>query len=202
MARKAVEQELNRGIILNVAREMFEAKGYQAVSMRAIAKRLGYSHGSLYYHFKDKAELFYQLVVDDFASLFHRQSQIFHINELSVEEKLRMMMDEFIRFGLKHPFQYEVMFLIQDDQLRKYTRREQSKCFDLFSRVVHAAAEEVAAHDARLFSLPRSLFMSLHGFITYCNRFNQSYEDVQQFADDHIVFLCQNVMNTLKKATA
>ena len=36
--------------------------------MRSI-RHLGYSHGSLYYHFKEKAELFYAIVMKDFNDL-------------------------------------------------------------------------------------------------------------------------------------
>lgn len=69
MPRKAVDQELSRERILEVARHLFVTKGYRAISMRSIGQQLGYSHGSLYYHFKDKAELFYALVQEDFKRL-------------------------------------------------------------------------------------------------------------------------------------
>ena len=55
--RKAVKQELTREMIMNVARNLFVQQGYQHTSMRKIATELGYSHGSIYYHFKNKAEL-------------------------------------------------------------------------------------------------------------------------------------------------
>ncbi|MFD2671172.1 TetR/AcrR family transcriptional regulator [Marinicrinis sediminis] len=197
MARKAVEQELNREIIVEVARELFATKGYQSVSMRAIAKKLGYSHGSLYYHFQDKAELFYNLVVDDFTHLFNRQMKILNDGKHSAMERLKIMMEEFIQFGLQNKFQYEIMFLIQDNDLRRYSRTEQAKCFDLFSRAVNAALEETASIEISLFSLPWSLFMSLHGFVTYCNRFDQTYDEVQKLANDHITFLCNNLLKNL-----
>lgn len=71
MARRAVEQELSRERILEAARHLFITKGYRAISMRSIGQHLGYSHGSLYYHFKEKAELFYAIVVEDFNYLGH-----------------------------------------------------------------------------------------------------------------------------------
>lgn len=55
--RKLVEKELDKSIILDAARALFADHGYQAISIRMIAKKLGYSSGSLYYHFKDKAEI-------------------------------------------------------------------------------------------------------------------------------------------------
>ncbi|MFC5985668.1 TetR/AcrR family transcriptional regulator [Marinicrinis lubricantis] len=198
MARKAVEKELSREIILNAARELFLEKGYQSVSMRSIAKKMGYSHGSLYYHFQDKAELFYRLVADDFSLLFSQQMRIINESKLNALDKLKKMMDAFIQFGLENQFQYEIMFLIQDEDLRRYSRTEQAKCFDLFSTAVHTAAVESLderSGSIQASSLAWSLFMSVHGFITYCSRFNQSYQEVESMAQNHVDFLCMKLLD-------
>ena len=54
---------------MDAARDLFVEKGYQHVSMRQIAKELKYSHGAIYYHFQNKAELFYALVEEHFHLL-------------------------------------------------------------------------------------------------------------------------------------
>lgn len=74
--RKSVDKELSREMILDVARILFVKDGYEHVSMRKIAKELGYSHGALYYHFKNKAELFYALVADGFLLLNQRLEEV------------------------------------------------------------------------------------------------------------------------------
>ena len=43
--------------ILEVAAELFADSGYEAVSMRDIAKRVGVTQANLYYHFQGKADL-------------------------------------------------------------------------------------------------------------------------------------------------
>lgn len=68
-ARRSVPEELSRPRIMQAARELFVSVGYRSVSMRSVAKELGYSHGAIYYHFKDKAELFSAIVVEDFSRL-------------------------------------------------------------------------------------------------------------------------------------
>ena len=67
--RKSVQQELTREMIMDAARDLFVKNGYQHVSMRQIAKELNYSHGAIYYHFQNKAELFYALVEEHFGLL-------------------------------------------------------------------------------------------------------------------------------------
>ncbi len=194
-ARKAVDQELNRERILEVARDLFATQGYSAVSMRKIAGELGYSHGSLYYHFKQKAELFYALVSEDFNMLLNRMRST--LSEAQGNEGdtqlLRQMMINFIRFGLDHRHHYEIMFLIRDSELRHYSRVQQALCMELFSSVVRKVIEGIPGANARRFALPWNMFMALHGFITHCIRYDQSYEEVEKLAEEHVDFLCQGL---------
>lgn len=193
MARRAVEQELTRERILEAARHLFITKGYRAISMRSIGQHLGYSHGSLYYHFKEKAELFYAIVVEDFnyiASLLLQAMNEPPLENLSRVEQLLM---EFIRFGLDHPHQYEIMFMIRDEELLAYCRSEQGKCFELFSSIVrkHIREEGYVSEDWQ--SLPLTLFLSAHGFISYYIQDKIPFEDVKAAALSHVKVLCRNL---------
>ena len=105
--RKAVEQELTKEMIMTAARELFRKKGYQQVSIRQIASELGYSHGSIYYHFKNKADLFYAMIETDFKLLDRWLEDVMNLN-LDHQGKLREVLLAYIRFGLTHKSQYEM----------------------------------------------------------------------------------------------
>jgi len=94
-------------------------KGFQQVSMRQIARELNYSHGAIYYHFKNKAELFYALVEKHFLMLDNKIEQIVN-HEVSNEEKLEQLFLGFIDFGLTHQSHYEIMFLVKDEEVRNF----------------------------------------------------------------------------------
>lgn len=193
-ARRAVEQELSRERILEEARELFVLKGYDAVTMRSIAKSLGYSHGALYYHFKDKAELFYALIVEDFdllLSILKKMSE--EVEEGSIAG-LKQMMLEFIKFGLTNPHHYEIMFVFKEPELKRHSRTKQAQCLELFATFVLEVTGKGKNGERDRFTLPWSLFMSLHGFISYCIHNYQTYEEVQTFAEDHVRFLCEGIM--------
>src|SRR5690606_18930731 len=115
--RKQVKEELSREKIMDVAHELFVQKGYQHVSMRQIAKELNYSHGAIYYHFTNKADLFYAMVVQDFELLNSVLNQIIN-QEISPEEKVKKILLGYIEFGLTHRSQYELMFLINDEEVK------------------------------------------------------------------------------------
>lgn len=97
--------------ILDAAREMFVAEGYQNVSMRKIADKIGYSPTSIYLYFKDKSDLLHQICEESFAQLADNISSIQKLSANSID-KLKMGMREYINFGLKHPSHYEVIFIM------------------------------------------------------------------------------------------
>ena len=59
MARRTREQALaTRGRIVDAAEEVFHEKGVAHSSLEEIAARAGVTRGAIYWHFKDKADLF------------------------------------------------------------------------------------------------------------------------------------------------
>ncbi|HEY8563594.1 MAG TPA: TetR/AcrR family transcriptional regulator [Pyrinomonadaceae bacterium] len=104
------DKENLRQEIMDAAREMFVAEGYANVSMRKIADKIGYSATTIYLYFKDKNDLLHQICEQTFARL---AANIKAINLLSDNplEKLRSGLREYVYFGLKHPSQYEIVFI-------------------------------------------------------------------------------------------
>ncbi|MCX8156758.1 MAG: TetR/AcrR family transcriptional regulator [Verrucomicrobiae bacterium] len=96
--------------ILAAARALFVSRGYEAVTMRQIAERIGYTATALYYHFPDKAALLHELCRRDFLALqsfFQRLAQV-----RDPVERLRQAGQAYVRFGLEHPQHYQFMFII------------------------------------------------------------------------------------------
>lgn len=63
------DQETMRIRILNQATRLFVASGYSAISMREIAEAVGISKAGLYYHFKDKEDLFIAILKDNLTEI-------------------------------------------------------------------------------------------------------------------------------------
>lgn len=51
-----------RELALEVALELFAARGYEGTSLREIADRLGFSKAALYYHYRSKEDILFALV--------------------------------------------------------------------------------------------------------------------------------------------
>jgi AcrR family transcriptional regulator len=96
-------------MILDAARELFAAEGYEAVTMRRIADRIEYSPTAIYFHFKDKEALVRELCDADFLTLAHQFHRIAKLGDPL--ERLRQAGIAYMEFGLEYPNHYRVMFM-------------------------------------------------------------------------------------------
>src|SRR5205085_1361185 len=95
--------------ILDAARELFIAEGFEAVSMRKIADKIEYSPTAIYLHFKDKTDLIRELCDEDFRSFAARFLELAQIPD--PVERLRRAGQAYLEFGLTHPGHYRLMFM-------------------------------------------------------------------------------------------
>jgi AcrR family transcriptional regulator len=107
--RRDREREEMRTKILDAARELFAAEGYEAVSMRRIADAIEYSPTAIYAHFKDKAELMRELCSGDFQAMQERNRDVFDITDPI--ERIRRLGLGYIRFAVEHPNHFRLMFM-------------------------------------------------------------------------------------------
>jgi AcrR family transcriptional regulator len=106
--RRERERREMRTKILDAARELFSAEGYDAVTMRKVAERIEYSPTAIYQHFSDKTALIRELVTGDFLAFAGRFLRVASIEDPI--ERLREAGRVYVEFGLTHPHHYRLMF--------------------------------------------------------------------------------------------
>jgi AcrR family transcriptional regulator len=191
--RKAVEQELSRERIIEAARKQLAEQGYRDVSMRSIAKALGYSSGSLYYHFREKAELFSAMAADDFRRLNDLLEEAVGETQNPGRDRLRLIFLAFIRFGLENKRSFELMFLIQEPELEQYSTHTKMNSYEKFAAAVKESVQGTHADRANTVELIWVLFLSLHGFVSFYVHSGQSFQDIAKLAELHIQLLLRGL---------
>jgi len=143
--RRDREKRQLRKKILAAARELFVAKGYEAVTMREIARAIEYSPTAIYLHFRDKKAVMDALCDEDFLALAKRFWKI--AAEPDPVERIRKAGHAYADFGLRHPHHYRLMFLathpphrLEDSRL-EHGNPDQ----DAYAFLRSAAAEAIAA---------------------------------------------------------
>ena len=107
--RRARARQDIRERIIDAARELFAAEGYDAVTMRRVAEQIEYTVPIIYQHFADKASLIREICHRDFREFAATFQELREVSDPI--ERLRHMGERYIEFGLKHPNHYRLMFM-------------------------------------------------------------------------------------------
>ncbi|HOY69655.1 MAG TPA: TetR/AcrR family transcriptional regulator [Methylotenera sp.] len=105
------ERQQLRTLIIDAARELFVSKGVEAVTMREIAKRIGYSATSIYLHFADKEAVLRAILDADMLALATSLSAIMQIAD--PVERMQALGHGYAEFALTYPNHYRLMFMAE-----------------------------------------------------------------------------------------
>ena len=108
-SRRAERKERLRGEILAAASKMFADRGYEAVTLREIAKEIGYTHAVIYQYFPDKWHILAELSRETIGLMVQNFDAIaaeYH----SPKERLFATSRGLIQFCTAHPQQFRNVF--------------------------------------------------------------------------------------------
>jgi AcrR family transcriptional regulator len=124
LARKARgEGPERRREIVAAARALMLRDGYDHTSMRAIARRVGVSSAALYVYFPTKEDLFNEVCHEAFQPLVEATMGL--LTETGdVLARARRGFEIYLRWGLAHPEEYSLIFLMPKVSLAPYDHRQ------------------------------------------------------------------------------
>jgi len=168
--RRAKAKAEMRGKILDAARVLFAQRSYEAVTMREIAGRIGYTTTALYYQFADKEALLRELCARDFLALIETFKRLGRI--LDPVERIRKAGQAYVKFGLHYPEHYRLMFMTPNPEPTpdEMGIEKGNPDQDAYAFLLEAVREAMAAgrfrpefKDAEL--LAQVLWASVHGLV-------------------------------------
>jgi len=142
--RREQEKQETHARILDAARKLFNMRGVEATTMRAIAEHIRYSATAIYYHFRDKDALLLELCYQDFGALGR---QIAEAGQLADPlERLRRIGLAYVDFGLNNPSQYQFMFMtlhkhVAPDDIPGRKGNPEEDAYEFLLQTVAAAIE-------------------------------------------------------------
>jgi AcrR family transcriptional regulator len=144
--RQEREREATARAILDAARELFVAEGYNHVSIRKIAEKIEYSPAAIYSYFPSKDDIFLALAEEGFRLLFTsaecaRREQPHH----APIDCIRSAFLNVYEFSKNHPEYHALMFLdrsvpriSQDWQRFGFVREMRLQLTDLIRQAIDA----------------------------------------------------------------
>ncbi|MCB0667116.1 MAG: TetR/AcrR family transcriptional regulator [Saprospiraceae bacterium] len=184
--REREKQEL-REKILDKARDILIRDGQDNLSIRNIASAAEYSPATIYLYFKDKDEIVYELMEMGFALMVKDLEPAFA--EPDPVERIRIIGQGYVAFGLKNPEWYEIMFNApQPIQHLEKCQAEWGHGISLFEFLVETCQlvidqRRTYVDEARLFAL--HLWSAVHGLVNLAQ--SQRLEMVEQNGGETLI---------------
>lgn len=158
-----------RASVLSAARSVFALRGFDGTSTREVAEAAGVNNAMIYYHFKDKVELYRAVLADSFAALDRVwEHEIFQTSS-TAREKVAKYVEEFIRFQHANEELRKIMsmeFAACSENCKwvadNFFKRSYSRLADIFKQGVRAGELKKTDPAAAIAVL---IGMIIHSFI-------------------------------------
>ena len=172
-----------RDEILVAARDLLAETGSEdAVSLRAVAARVGVSTPSIYLHFADKQALLDAVCEQVFAAL-DEQLEAAAGSARSPFEALRLAGLAYVTFGVENPEHYRIVFLVRRSSSPAHDLMIASDVFQHFVARV-AACVEAGVLVGDPVALATTLWASAHGVTSLLvSKPNWPWQDVEMLVD-------------------
>ncbi|HEU5379157.1 MAG TPA: TetR/AcrR family transcriptional regulator [Ktedonobacteraceae bacterium] len=147
--------------ILQCARALYTAGGYEKMNFQSIAEQLHVSKPSLFYHFKNKQELFYEVLLSLIEEYHEMFLQVIHRGDSSIRATLRRIMQQLAaepRFDMMRFWREE--FNLLAPQQRQIVSEAWQK--GLLEVIIAILEDGVARQELRTFQNPLHAYAFLH----------------------------------------
>ncbi len=157
-----------RGEILAAAEELLlETADSSAVSIRAIAERVGVTPPSIYRHFADKNDLLFHVCADVFARLDDALEKAGAKATDPVDE-LRCKASAYIEFGLTYPENYRLLFMLHTTLPRPAADSEAMAGTNVFQHLTETVERMLAVAEPGTprpdpYAMTCALWTAVHG---------------------------------------
>ena len=151
-------------LLVTAASSLLDSGGQAAVTLRAVAERVGVSHNAPYRHFRDRSALLAAVAERD----FHRLSEAFEEQEGSGHDAstaLRKSASALIDYARVHPARYRLLFSDPDLSPEASLKAAAIRPFEAFSQIVARCQRDRVLPSVDTVSLTGLIYATLHGAI-------------------------------------
>lgn len=164
------------GEILDAARALFLEHGFENVSTRKIAQQVGISQTALFSYYKTKDDILNALIREAFEELDRALTEVDRTAK-NPEDWLRRGIAGYVAFGLDHPDEYRLAFMVikayrrpynteQPEQIGEGTRVGVPHFLRLVGKVGEAMQAGVVRRDlGSPMLVAQALWASMHGLV-------------------------------------
>ena len=147
-----LRDENKRKHIIETAVKLFSEQPFHKVRLDDVAEAAGVGKGTVYIYFKNKEELYYNLVYEGFAGLVDNLQIKVNQSGLDPAGKLRTIVAGMVEHFITHPQFFEVLRTVGVPDASSSWDHKRKECADLIEQVIRegiAAGEFSDNHPER-----------------------------------------------------
>lgn len=205
MTREEIDN--TRARILDTALDIIITEGFNHLSVRKIASRLGVTATTIYNYYTNKNEINLMIRVRGFEKLYGLLTK--HAAPYKdIESKIKALVRAYIEFGLNHPSYYDIMFNLHTPKYLDYVgteieplayteKQNALKCLSLFTETIGAYLPMKGKRKDHFILYQVVKFWSdLHGLVTLTNSrlFHEVLDDVDAFIRQRTSDMIENII--------
>jgi len=182
--------------VLEKARSLFLQEGFANITLRKIARAIGYTPAAIYIYFQSKDEILYELHNEGFRLLYQYKMRIGETGAASAMDRLRQGGRIYIDFALENPDYYELMFNLPEP--RNFMARQPKgpaedyamRSYEFLKTSVQRCKDEGYFQDVDVDTAAFTFWAVVHGMVSLILRKRVPYPQAptQQLAYDAIEF--------------
>jgi AcrR family transcriptional regulator len=187
--------EAVRERILKEALSIINQEGYSSLSMRKLARRLGFTAKTIYNYYSNKDELYLMALIKGFQELAEQFRAAYRSSDNPVE-KMRATVHAYVRWGIENKHYYNIMFSMDTPKYADYIGTKMEGIADRQNRIALQVAQigtailqEVAAYNGSITTdeVPYRLlhlWSTLHGLVSlYISRVTLEVGNLREAID-------------------
>lgn len=193
---KTNEREDIRSLVLEKAKALFLEEGYANITIRKIARAIGYTPATIYLYFQSKAEILYELHNEGFRLLYEYKMKIGESGDSGAMDRLRKGGKIYIDFALENPDYYELMFNMPEPMNFMAAQRKGAgddyamRSYEFLKQSVRMCKDEGYFKDVDVDTAAFTFWSVVHGMVALIIRKRVPYPQLptRQLAHEAIEF--------------
>jgi AcrR family transcriptional regulator len=159
------DQSDTRMAILEAARDLLARTGLEALSMRAVARRVGVSATAIYHYFENKEALMRSVVQTGYQRMESYLERATRQHALGSRERLQALGEAYVRFALENREYFKVLFMLEMQRPQKLEDSPEGGGYRLLLETVSQAIESGAIRRADPELVAFHLWAYVHGLV-------------------------------------
>jgi len=185
-----------KGKILDASKAIIRNKGLEGLSIRAVAKSVGFTPGSIYQYFDHKEALLFALLEEGYQILL--DAALEDIKTESFEMMIIGKFTNYIKAALTMPDLYQTMMMSQHPVVLNKTEvlRKETKALVYLNQLLEKGYEQDEFNDADFKALGKALWISHYGLTL--RLITEQIKDeavIEELVKEQVGFLLKGIRN-------